>query len=112
MFLIVTGLAAVSMFCVWNNLQVRKLQYEIAETQKELRRARRSYKQVWVRYEKRRSPVRLRKMMEKRKINLISSSRAGAHRLTPYQMKQVIHQRRLVSGTKRQLTSYQLGPEQ
>lgn len=97
---ILIGVASFSMASVWNNLQTRKLQYEITETQKELRRERRSYTQVRIQFEQLRSPVRLRQMMEKKKKQLISKRKPGNQRLTPHEMKRVIRQRRLVSGTE------------
>ncbi len=103
---ILTGLTVFSMATVWNNLQIRKLQYRITETQKELRRERRSYKQVRLQFEQLRSPVRLRNMMKKRKLNLISTSESGHQLLTPHEMKRVIRQRRLVSGKESEGAQY------
>lgn len=97
---ILTGLAVFSMAGVWNNLQTRRIQYEITEKQKELRRERRSYKQVRITYEQLRSPVRLRNMIEEQQQDLISKSKSGRQLLTPHEMKRVIRQRRLVSGTE------------
>lgn len=104
--LLLTGLAVVSMASVWNNLQTRKLQYEITEKQKELRRERRNYKQVRIEYERLRSPIRLRNMIDKQKRNLISKSQSGQQLLTPHEMKRVIRERRLVSGTESQHSRY------
>jgi hypothetical protein len=39
-------------------------------------------------------------MMEKKKKQLISKRKPGNQRLTPHEMKRVIRQRRLVSGTE------------
>lgn len=94
-FLIVSGIAIGAITCVWSNLQVRRVQYEITEVKKELRRERRSYKQVRIQFEKLRSPSRLQKLREKENLNFVSRSRAQTQQLTPGQMRKVIRRKRL-----------------
>lgn len=93
--MIIIGMTIGGLACVWNNLQVRALQYDITETKKELRRARRSYKQVRVEFEKLRSPSRLQDLREEEQLNFVSRKRARAQQLTPQQMREVIRKQKL-----------------
>lgn len=94
-FLIVSGIALGAITCVWSTLQVRRVQYELTEVKKELRRERRSYKQVRIQFEKLRSPSRLQNLKEKENLNFVSKSRARTQQLTPGQMREVIRRKQL-----------------
>lgn len=93
-----TAITLFALSCVWSNLQVRRLQYEITDAQKELRREYRSYKQMRIRYEQLRSPARLQELKKRDGFDFISKSKARRQRLTPGEMRRVIRRRRLVSG--------------